>query len=263
MKRLTFLPALAGLVFILYIVLPVVSIFLNINWPRLSTTIRMPVVLQALQLSGLTTLVATAVTIILGTPLAYFLARRSFPGREVIDTLLDLPLVLPPAVAGVALLMAFGRRGLLGALMAGWGISLPFTTVAVILAQVFVGAPFFLKTARNGFAAVDTSLEAISLTLGKTPLQTFFRVTLPLAFPALFNGAIMTWARALGEFGATIMFAGNMPGVTQTLPLAIYMAMDSNLEAALVMAALLVLVSFAVLLAVKKVARGGDGHPYP
>ncbi|WP_406676624.1 ABC transporter permease [Moorella sp. ACPs] len=262
MRRLPFWPALGGLLFILYIILPVASIFINLNWPELDHTLQNPVVLQALKLSALTTIVATVLTVILGTPLAYFLARRQFPGREVIDTLLDLPLVLPPAVAGIALLMAFGRRGLLGSLLARWGLTLPFTTMAVIMAQVFVSAPLYLKAARSGFAAVSPSLEEISLTLGKTPLQTFYRVTLPLALPTLLSGALMTWARALGEFGATIMFAGNMPGITQTLPLAIYMALDSNLEVSLVIAALMVLISFVVLLAVKKAAAGGEDNTY-
>src|SRR5581483_4044828 len=167
----------------------------------------------------------------------------------------DLPIVLPPAVAGAALLMAFGRRGLLGPWLAVLGLEIPFTTTAVVMAQAFVAAPFYVRAARAGLAAVDPVLEGVSRTLGESALGTFRRVTVPLAMPALLGGAVMTWARALGEFGATIMFAGNFPGTTQTMPLAIYVAMERDLPAALVLASILIVASFVVLLGFKTLAR--------
>jgi molybdate transport system permease protein len=214
-----------------------------------------PIVVEALRLSMLTTLFTLAVTVLLGTPLAYLLARYRFPGRDVLDTLVDLPMVLPPAVAGVALLMTLGRRGALGPALSAFGIEIGFTTAAVVLAQLFVAAPFYVKAAKAGFETVDTELEYVSASLGVSAPRTFWRVTIPLALPALLGGAVMTWARALGEFGATIMFAGNFTGRTQTMPLAIYVAMERDLGAALVLAALLVLASFVVLLAFKTLAR--------
>jgi molybdate transport system permease protein len=214
-----------------------------------------PIVVDALRLSLLTTLVTLAVAVVLGTPIAYLLARYQFPGRALIDTALDLPMVLPPAVAGVALLLTFGRRGLVGPTLSAFGIEIGFTTAAVVLAQLFVAAPFYVKAAQAGFAAVDRELEHVSASLGVSALGTFWRVTLPLALPALLGGAVMTWARALGEFGATILFAGNFQGRTQTMPLAIYVAMERDLGAALVLASILVVVSFLVLLGFKLLAR--------
>jgi molybdate transport system permease protein len=169
----------------------------------------------------------------------------------VIDTLIDLPMILPPTVAGVALLMAFGRRGVAGVWLDRLGIQISFTTLAVILAQSFVSIPFYIRAARAGFRSVDQELERVAYTLGHSPFNTFLRVTVPLAFPALLSGAVMAWARALGEFGATIMFAGNLIGRTQTMPLAIYMAMESDLTAALVLSAILVFISFSILLGVR------------
>lgn len=243
-------PALAGVVFI---VLPVASLFSGLSLEAVTAGLRDPLVLQALRLSGLTSVASTGLIILGGLPLAYLLARGEFKGRHWLDTVVDLPMVLPPAVAGVALLMAFGRRSWLAELL---GISFSFTTVAVILAQCFVAGPFFVRAARSGFLAVDPVLEKVSLTLGRSPVATFFKVTLPLARPALISGAVMAWARALGEFGATLMFAGNMPGRTQTMPLAIYAAMETSLEAALVLSALLVLVSLVVLFTVRRLGPG-------
>jgi molybdate transport system permease protein len=216
-----------------------------------------PVVVAALRLSLLTTATTLLITLLLGTPVAYLLARYRFPGRDLLDTLLDLPMVLPPAVAGVALLMTLGRRGALGPALAAFGIEISFTTTAVVLAQLFIAAPFYVKAARGGFATSDRALEEAAAVLGASPWQTFWRVTAPLALPALLAGAVMTWARALGEFGATIMFAGNFLGTTQTMPLAIYAAMERDLGAALVLASILVVVSFAVLLGVRALAGPG------
>jgi molybdate transport system permease protein len=216
-----------------------------------------PRVVASLRLSLLTTAVTLLVAVALGTPLAYALARREFRGKQILDSLIDLPMVLPPAVAGVALLIAFGRRGLLGPALGALGIELPFTTAAVVIAQTFVAAPFYVRAARAGFAGVDPVLEGVSRTLGVSPLATFRRVTVPLAMPALLGGAVMTWARALGEFGATIMFAGNFVGRTQTMPLAVYQSMESDLNVSLTLSTILVVASFGVLFLFRVLVRRG------
>lgn len=237
---------------LVFLTLPLAAIFLKVL-PRegIWEALWHPLVTEALRLSVLTSLRSLCVAFLFGTPIAYFLARRRSRGAVLLDTLIDLPMVLPPTVAGVALLMAFGRRGVLGAWLDVVGVHISFTPVAVVLAQSFVGAPFYIRAARAGFQSVDQELERVAYTLGHSTFSTFMRVTVPLASPALLGGAVMAWARALGEFGATIMFAGNMSGRTQTMPLAIYTAMESDLTAALVLSSLLVLVSFGVLLVVR------------
>ncbi len=206
-----------------------------------------PVVRQALILSLATSFATIVLAVAFGSPLAYLLARRDFKGKEIVDTLVDLPLVLPPVVAGVALLMAFGRAGLLGPAFDFAGLRVGFSTVAVVLAQTFVATPFFVRSARAGFASVDRTLENASRTLGVSPSRTFIRITLPLAAPALLAGIAMAWARALGEFGATIMFAGNLAGRTRTLPLAILTSMEEDLDEALAISLILLAVSFVLL----------------
>jgi molybdate transport system permease protein len=191
---------------------------------------------------------------VLGLPLAYLLATRSFPGKRLLETLLELPMVLPPTVAGVGLLLAFGRQGLAGEVLGALGLTIPFTTVAVVLAQVFVAAPFFIAATRAGLAAVDRRYLDAAAALRSSPSRTLFRVMLPLALPSLLAGAAMTWARALGEFGATITFAGNMPGVTQTMPLAVYLALQTDLDAAVAMSVLMLALSLGVLLGVRVAA---------
>jgi molybdate transport system permease protein len=235
-----------------FLAFPLLAIFLKVlpaegAW----ATLHQPVVTEALWLSLVTSLCSLGLALVLGTPLAYLLARYRFPGTALVDTLIDLPMVLPPTVAGVALLMTFGRRGILGSYFDLFDIHIAFTTAAVVLAQSFVSVPFYIRAARAGFQSVDQELERVAYTLGHSHLSTFLRVTIPLAFPALLSGAVMTWARALGEFGATIMFAGNLLGRTQTMPLAIYTAMESDLTAALVLSTILVIVSFSVLLGVR------------
>ena len=188
----------------------------------------------------------------LGLPLAIMLARRQFRGKGWLETVVDLPIVLPPSVAGLALLLVFGRRGLLNAPFDFLGISVPFTTIAVILAQVFVAAPFFIRSARTGIAGVDRDLEDAARVDGATERQLFRSITVPLAGTALAAGLVMTWARALGEFGATIMFAGNIEGRTQTLPLVVYSEFQGgDLDASVAAAAILVLAAFGVLIAVR------------
>ena len=207
---------------------------------------------QALGLSLATTATTMAIVVTLGTPLAFLLARRRFPGAVAIEALVDLPIVLPPAVAGIALLVAFGRNGLVGRWLAESGITVGFTTIAVVMAQVFVSAPFYVIAARGGFARVDADIEAAAADLGATPGQVFRTVTLPLVLPSLIAGAVLAWARALGEFGATIMFAGNFPGVTQTMPLAIYGRFGAgDMAAALLLSVVLLLASLLVLLGVR------------
>jgi molybdate transport system permease protein len=197
----------------------------------------------ALRLSLITTALSLGLTVILGTPLAWLLARRAFPGRRVVETLVDLPIVLPPAVAGLALLLLLGRRGPVGSL----GLDIAFTTAAVVLAQTFVSAPLYVRSARGAFVTVHRDLEDAARIDGGDDWQVFRQVILPLAAPVVAGGAILAWARALGEFGATIMFAGNVPGVTQTLPLAVYAEFQSSLEASIAAAAILVAAAFAVL----------------
>lgn len=242
---------LLSLPLLLFLALPLVAMFLRTPPDQLWANLGQTQVIQAISLSLLTTSITLAVTIIFGTPVAYFLARYEFPFRRVVDTLLDLPTVLPPSVAGVALLMAFGRRGLVGEWLEIWGLHIAFTQVAVVLAQTFIAAPFYVKAATLGFASVDRDLEQAAALDGAGGGQVFRFITLPLAWSALLSGAVMTWARALGEFGATIIFAGNYPGRTQTMPLAIYIGFELDLNVALTLSVILVGCSFLVLIAVK------------
>ena len=257
---------LASAVLLGFLLIPLAAIFIRaIPSGALGDAVGDPVIREALILSLLTTSLTLGIVIVLGTPVAWLLARYQFRGREALDTLIDLPMVLPPAVAGVALLMAFGRRGILGPTLSDtFGIEIPFTTLAVIMAQAFVATPFYVKAAKAGFESIDRDLENVSATLGVSRLQTFWSVTVPLSLPALLGGAVMAWARALGEFGATIMFAGNFMGRTQTMPLAIYGTMESGrLNAALVLSSILIVVSFTVLIVFKAIARYATGQPTP
>jgi len=206
-------------------------------------------VTEALRLSFETTAISLALVIAFATPLAYWLARTRFPGHQVIDALIDLPIVLPPAVGGLGLLMAFGRNGIIGSSLHDIGIDLAFTTTAVVMAQTFVASPFYIRAAKAGFEAMDRDLEDVAQTLGSSRTGVFFRVAIPAAMPALMAGAVMAWARALGEFGATIMFAGSLPGRTQTVPLAVYRSLETGVDVPLALSAILVAISFAVLLA--------------
>ncbi|HEY7908106.1 MAG TPA: ABC transporter permease [Thermomicrobiales bacterium] len=235
------------------LLLPLYAIFWK-SLPHgvLFSAFRLAIVRDALRLSLVTTAIALGITLVLGTPIAYLLARYRFPGYGLLDSIIDLPMVLPPSVAGLGLLIAFGRRGLVGGPLEALGITLPFTTASVVMAQCFVAAPFYIKAAKAGFAGVDRELEMVAATFGSSPWYTFTRITLPLAFPSLLGGMVMMWSRALGEFGATIFFAGNYQGVTQTIPLAIFQEEQaSHFDTALAMSAVLVCVSFAILVTVK------------
>jgi molybdate transport system permease protein len=251
--------AASGLM-LLYLTIPLVVVTARAIEAGLVEQLSGPTVAQAIQLSLITTLISVLLMVVLGTPLAYWLARGHVPGRPVIETLLDLPIVLPPAVAGIALLMTFGRRGVFGPVLAQLGINLPFTTIAVVMAQVFVAAPFFIRSAQTGFVSVPREIEEGASDLGADSWHVFRRVTFPLAGPALLSGVILSGARALGEFGATILFAGNFAGRTQTMPLAIYQTMESDLGAALAVAAVLVLISFGFLLILRWITRGRVSH---
>jgi molybdate transport system permease protein len=241
----------------LFLLLPLVALLLRVSPSDVLANLVDREVAQAIGLSIGTTLTTTLLVIGFGTPVAHLLARRRFRGRAVVDTLIDLPMVLPPAVAGIALLIAFGRNGLLGQYLSDAEIEIAFTRTAVVLAQTFVAAPFYVKAAIAGFAGVDQELEQAAALDGAAPMQIFRHVTLPLSWASLMGGAVMTWARALGEFGATIIFAGNFPGRTQTMPLAIYIGFELHLNVALTLAAILLAISFAVLFVVKGVLRRG------
>ncbi len=248
------LPTLAMPMLVL-LVLPMLALVLRLDVASLFQNLSNPTVLRALTLSLTTGTISMLLVVVLGTPLAFLLARRQFRGRAVVDTLVDLPMVLPPAVAGIALLLVFGRRGWLGAPLDLLGVSVVFTPVAVILAQMFVAGPFFIRSAAAGFAEVDTELEQAAALDGADGFAIFRHVTVALAWPAVLGGAVMTWARALGEFGATIIFAGNFVGRTQTMPLAIYLGFERDLDLAVTLAFLLLVASFAVLLLVKWLLR--------
>jgi molybdate transport system permease protein len=239
---------------LLYISIPLAALLLVVPPGALIARLGSPVALRALWLSLETTLFATLLAVLMGTPVAYLLARGRFRGRELVDTLVDLPITIPPVVAGVALLLAFGRRGLLGRQLELLGLQLPFTTLAVVMAQVFIASPFFVKAARVGFAGVDARLEAAARTLGATRWRVFWTITVPLARPALLSGLVLAWARALSEFGATMMFAGNLPGRTQTLTLAVMTALESDLDTAVAVSALSLALALLALLTAKWLA---------
>jgi molybdate transport system permease protein len=238
-----------------FISLPIASLFFKIPPVDFFNSLNDPTVTDALWLSLMTATASTLIILAFGTPIAYINARFDYRGRMLVDTITDIPAVLPPAVAGLALLMAFGRRGMVGQYFNIFGIDIAFTTLAVVLAQVFVSSPFYIRQARMSFQAVDLEYEDAARTMGSSRLNTFARISLPLASSGLLSGAIMAWARALGEFGATIMFAGNMPGHTQTMPLAIYSSFEGDIGPAISISIILVAISFGVILSVKLLGR--------
>ncbi|PJN23844.1 ABC transporter permease [Kitasatospora sp. CB02891] len=239
------LPALLGLAFL---VLPLLGLLIRAPWSALPALLTGPEVWQALRLSLISATAATGVSLLLGVPLAWLLARTDFPGRRLLRALVTLPLVLPPVVGGVALLLVLGRAGIVGRwLDAATGITLPFTTAGVVVAETFVAMPFLVISVEGALRAADPRYEEAAATLGASRLTAFRRVTLPLVAPGIGAGAVLAWARALGEFGATITFAGNFPGRTQTMPLAVYLAMESDPQAAIALSLILLTVSIAVL----------------
>lgn len=244
---------LPALVAVAFLVLPFAGLLISAPWAEMGQRLRDPGVLSALWLSLVTATVATVVSVLFGVPLAWLLARTEFPGRRFIRALVTVPLVIPPVVGGVALLIVLGRNGILGTHLDAWfGLTIPFTTAAVVMAQVFVAMPFLVISVEGSLRGADRRYEEAAATLGASRTTVFTRVTLPMVLPGIGAGAILCWARALGEFGATITFAGNFPGSTQTMPLAVYMAMQRDPEAAIVLSLVLLLVSLAVLVTLRE-----------
>ncbi len=233
------------------IALPLLGLVLRIGPADLIAQLQQPVVRDALRLSLLTSTTATAIVVVIGFPVAALLATREFRGKRALESLIELPMVLPPTVAGLGLLLAFGRTGLAGRTLEGFGITIPFSTAAVVIAQAFVAVPFFITAAVAGLREVERRYLDAAATLGAPPVYQLFRVMLPLSLPSLAAGMAMSWARALGEFGATITFAGNLPGVTQTMPLAVYLALETDLTAAVALSILLLIGSVVLLLSVR------------
>ena len=240
-----------SLPFLMFILIPLVALVLRVNPEQLLLHLKNPQVLAALRLSISTTLISTLLTVLAGTPVAYLLASQRDQFTRLIDALIDLPTVLPPAVAGVALLMAFGRRGLFGEMLNSLDIQIAFTPIAVVLAQLFIAAPFFIKSAVVGFSLIEPEIKQAASMDGASDWQIFRFMVLPLASRAMLTGIMMSWARALGEFGATILFAGNFPEKTQTMPLAIFLGFESNIDIALTLSVILLLLSFCLLFSVK------------
>ena len=235
-----------------FFILPLLGLIVRSPWGDALKALTAPETVEALKLSLVASLSATAIALILGVPLAWIFARVEFRGRNLLRALTTLPMVLPPVVGGIALLLAFGRRGLVGSwLNSAFGITLPFTTVGVVMAETFVAMPFLIITVEAGFRSMDRRYEEAARTLGAKRWTVFTRVTLPLIGPSLFAGAVLCWARALGEFGATITFAGNFPGVTQTMPLAVYLLLESNQEASYILSLVLLVISLGVLVTLR------------
>lgn len=250
--------AFLGLAFAVFFIVPFAGLVNRaIDEPRTWDLLNTSEVRQALVLSLWTSTVTVAITLVGGTPVAYLLARSRFPGMSVVDAFIDLPIVLPPTVAGVALLTAFGRRGLLGEPIEDWtGFTFGFRTTAVIMAQLLVSAPFYIRAAKSGFEAVDVQVERVAYTLGASRVRTFFRITVPQAWPALLAGVVLCWARSMGELGATLIFAGNLEGKTQTMPLAIISAFEGSslgLAGAIALSLILLGVALVVLVAFRLV----------
>ncbi len=245
------LAALAA-VAVAFLTLPLIALLVRAPWGSLPTDLTAPGVLTALRLSLICSVGALALSFLFGVPLAWLLARMSFPGRNVVRALVLLPMVLPPVVGGVALLMAFGRHGLAGQWLDSlFGVTLPFSTLGAVLAETFVAMPFLIITVEAGIRAMDRRYEDAAATLGARPWRTFRLVTLPLIAPALAAGGALSWARALGEFGATITFAGNLPGKTQTMPLAVYLALQNNAGAAVTLSLVMLAISLTVLVGLR------------
>ncbi|NJM42516.1 MAG: molybdate ABC transporter permease subunit [Anaerolineae bacterium] len=244
---------------LLFLLLPLVALLARTSLAQIQSSLAERDVTDAIGLSLITTLISLALILAFGTPIAYALAIKKGRAEKLIDTVIDLPTVLPPSVAGIALLLAFGRMGLVGSYFNAWfGLSVAFTQAAVILAQVFVASPFYIKAAAIALGNVDVDLKQAAALDGATAWQVFTHITLPLAWSGLVSGAVMSWARALGEFGATILFAGNLPGVTQTMPLAIYLGFESNLDIAITLSVILLACSLGALLLAKALLARED-----
>jgi molybdate transport system permease protein len=244
--------AVPATIAVAFLLLPLTGLLVRAPWRSLDRILAESQVVDALRLSLVCASAATVVSLLFGVPLAWVLARARFRGRGLLRALVTLPLVLPPVVGGVALLLAFGRRGIVGQYLDSWfGFTLPFTTLGVVVAETFVAMPFLIVTVEGAFRGADRGYEEAAATLGASRLTVFRRVTLPLIGPSLVAGSVLCWARALGEFGATITFAGNFPGRTQTMPIAVYLALESDPEAAIALSLVLLAVSVAVLVGLR------------
>lgn len=242
------IPAAGALALIL---IPLAGLLQHVRWGSLLAQLTSSDVRTALRLSIECSFLAVAVSLILGVPLAWMLARSSFPGKAMVRAIVTLPMVLPPVVGGVALLLAFGAHGFAGEALSHIGITLPFTTAGTVVAETFVAMPFLVIAVEAGLRQADARFEEVAATLGARPWMRFWRVTLPIIAPSLVAGSALTWARALGEFGATITFAGNLPGTTQTMPLAVYVALESDTDGAIALSLLMLVVSLAVLIGLR------------
>jgi molybdate transport system permease protein len=245
--------AFVALPILLLLVVPMLALALAASPAELVEAMADPLFVPALLLSARTSVSSLALVVVLGTPLAWWLGRSSSRLSRVVELLVDLPIVVPPAVVGIALLQTFGRRGLFGGWLEAVGIQIPFSTAAVVMAQLVVSAPFYIQAASAAFRNVDGDLLIVARTLGQSPRGAFFRVAVPVALPGVVVGAALAWARALGEFGATLIFAGNLPGATQTMPLAIYMALESDVRVALALALVLAVSALVLLLVLRAI----------
>jgi molybdate transport system permease protein len=255
------LPLLApGLIAVAFLVLPLIGLIIRAPWGRLGAVLSGSDALQALELSLWTASLATCVALLIGVPLAWLLARTVFPGQRLLRAFVTLPLVLPPVVGGVSLLLVFGRAGFIGRLLNDWfGVTIPFTPVAVVMAETFVAMPFLVVTVEGALRSADLGFEEAAATMGASRMTVFRRVTVPMIAPSLGAGAVLCWARALGEFGATITFAGSFPGQTETMPIAVYYALETDPDAAIALSLILLLVSVAVLVSLRdRWLRGGS-----
>ena len=243
-------------VLLLFILVPVASIYLEIPGGNVLSAALDPATTSAIRISLLTSAASLALMVVLGLPVARFMSRNRFRGKGVLDTVIDLPIVLPPAVAGLALLLAFAPRSPIGALLLRYGLILPGNIIAVVIAETFVAMPFFVRSARTAFDEINPRLEMAASTLSPSSSYSFRRVVLPLASRGLIAGAILGWGRALGEFGATLLFAGNLPGITQTMPLAIYLDLQVNVYQASLVSGILIAISFAIIVTLRHVVGG-------
>lgn len=250
-KIIIIIIALIVITYFLFITVPILAVFLKIEPSQVSAQIRNAGIIEAIKLSLITSAIATVIAFVLAVPSAYFIVTRNFPGKTIIDTLMDLPIVLPPAVAGVALLYTFAPKGLLGPIFNKFGYIIPGSLIAVIIAETFVASPFLFRSAKVGFENMDRDIVNSAKMLSGSRLRVFFTVTFPLSIRAIISGAMMTWARAMGEFGATLMFAGNIAGITQTMPLAIYNFLYYDPLAGITLSVILIIISFSILIIVK------------
>ena len=254
-KIIILVVALIILTYFLFVTIPLLAVFLKIEPSQVNAQLRNAGIIEAIKLSLITSSIATVIAFVLAIPSAYFIVTRNFPGKAIIDTLMDLPIVLPPAVAGVALLYTFAPKGLLGPISNKFGFIIPGSTVAVIIAETFVASPFLFRSAKTGFENMDKDILNSARMLTDSRLRVFFTVTFPLSLRAIISGSMMTWARAMGEFGATLMFAGNIAGITQTMPLAIYMFLYYEPLAGITLSAILIVISFSILITVKLIEQ--------